>query len=232
MQATAWESTLNAEAKAVRHFPKPEPDLMADTLLHLTQYNAFRGLLNNKMTLVGKVAAFAPELGHEVSMMREEGFRFPIVLQPLEGALPSNLMPTELQKTFSHASWIDFVPFPQMRDNLIRWEGSFSHREFCEDVIGTTFIHSDLFLGRTSAQDPPEVRKRWTVKFEDDSDTTKRGLVIWGDPHLPQNWEATLGFLQKWSWVAQGCDELIMSSNAWRGLRGEEPFCLEADDET
>jgi Domain of unknown function (DUF3425) len=46
------------------------------------------------------------------------------------------------------------------------------------------------------------------------------GMMVWGDPWVPQNWEISEFFIQKWSWVIKGCPEIIMSSNFWRAQRG------------
>lgn len=46
------------------------------------------------------------------------------------------------------------------------------------------------------------------------------GVMVWGDPWLPQNWEVSQLFVHKWSWVIKGCPELLVSSNYWRAHRG------------
>ena len=51
-----------------------------------------------------------------------------------------------------------------------------------------------------------------------------KGLIIWGEPHDTSSWEVTPGFLAKWPWAMEGCDDLIESSNRWRLMRGEEPM--------
>jgi hypothetical protein len=67
------------------------------------------------------------------------------------------------------------------------------------------------------------------VDNDDDGVTAgRRGLIVWGEPHVKQNWEATPEFLKKWSWAVQGCDDLLASSNRWRLARGEEPLSLPA----
>lgn len=48
------------------------------------------------------------------------------------------------------------------------------------------------------------------------------GIMVWGDPWLPQNWEVSESFLQKWSWVVEGCLEILVHSNYWRSRRGLE----------
>lgn len=41
-----------------------------------------------------------------------------------------------------------------------------------------------------------------------------------------KSWEATPGFLAKWTWIVEGCEELVEISNYWRMKRGEEPMRL------
>lgn len=50
------------------------------------------------------------------------------------------------------------------------------------------------------------------------------GLIVWGDPWEPSNWEVSEEFVTKWSWVVRGCWELFKSTNQWRTTRGEEPL--------
>lgn len=46
------------------------------------------------------------------------------------------------------------------------------------------------------------------------------GIMVWGDPWLPQNWEVSQLFVQKWAWVIKGCPEIVIHSNYWRARRG------------
>lgn len=46
------------------------------------------------------------------------------------------------------------------------------------------------------------------------------GMMVWGDPWLPQNWEVSELFARKWAWVIQGCEEILVYSNSWRDRRG------------
>jgi hypothetical protein len=51
-----------------------------------------------------------------------------------------------------------------------------------------------------------------------------RGLILWGEPHIKESWEATPYFFRKWSWVIEGCSELVKISNRWRKGRGQHPL--------
>ncbi|KAF7555942.1 hypothetical protein G7Z17_g1766 [Cylindrodendrum hubeiense] len=75
----------------------------------------------------------------------------------------------------------------------------------------------------------PEPRQPLTLVSGSDADEVtagRKGLIVWGEPHEMQSWEATPGFLTKWSWVVEGCEDLVEISNRWRMKRGEEPMRL------
>lgn len=46
------------------------------------------------------------------------------------------------------------------------------------------------------------------------------GMLVWGDPWMPQNWEVSETFLRKWFWVVNECPEILWSTNHWRMKRG------------
>ena len=52
----------------------------------------------------------------------------------------------------------------------------------------------------------------------------KPSLIIWGDSWDPRAWEVSEGFLRKWSWILEGCEEMLAATNYWRQKRGEKPF--------
>jgi hypothetical protein len=76
-----------------------------------------------------------------------------------------------------------------------------------------------------------DTKTMWTLPLtegrdEDEVTAERKGLIVWGEPYDMRSWEATPGFLAKWSWAVEGCDDLIQSSNRWRQMRGEEPIRL------
>ncbi|PYH55484.1 DAGAT-domain-containing protein, partial [Aspergillus niger CBS 101883] len=85
--------------------------------------------------------------------------------------LPESLRPTALQRLVPHHPWLDFFPFPEMRDRLIvaATAGYLDEDELCRDLMAF-----------------------W--------DTRNSGatLVVWGVPWDPWNWEVTEAFLAKW----------------------------------
>jgi hypothetical protein len=75
----------------------------------------------------------------------------------------------------------------------------------------------------------------WTLpptapRDEDEVTAGRNGLIVWGEPHDRQSWEATPSFLEKWAWAVEGCDELVKCSNRWRLMRGEEPMRLSGSE--
>ena len=113
-------------------------------------------------------------------------------------ALPSALRPTKLQRKIPHHPWIDLLPIPGIRDNLLRAEDSYDDMELCGDLVGF---------------------------FSGSEDRT--ALIVWGDPWDPKGWEVTETFLNHWAWTIRGCSQLLESTNYWRKRRGEKPLKFE-----
>lgn len=131
-----------------------------------------------------------------------------ITIIPPPSSIPPAFYPTLLQRKVVHPFWIDSVPWAQMRDNLIlaatgQGEREFDSDDLCRDMCGGLY---DGF-----------------------NDVESRGVLIWGEPWQPRGWEMTEGFIQKWSWLVRGCDELLEATNQWREERGEGRILLEID---
>ncbi|KAH6645339.1 hypothetical protein BKA67DRAFT_584816 [Truncatella angustata] len=108
--------------------------------------------------------------------------------------LPSGLRPTTLQCTVEHHPWIDLLPLPQLRDNMLRRDvDSFDEGALCR-----------AFTGRG--------HERGT------------GILVWGESWDESGWEVTQGFAQSWGWVIAGCWDLFRSTNTCRAQRGERPL--------
>ncbi|KAL2832829.1 hypothetical protein BDW59DRAFT_138735 [Aspergillus cavernicola] len=206
-------------------FPLP-----ADHLLNLIQLNASRGLSQNKLTLLIFTTYYVP--GHQSTQRTIHPdvlfYGSSLISTALDDCLPGTLIPTQPQLSLIHATWINILPFPRMRENLIKWETCFSHSEFICDIVGHLVDTQRLFSNSVSL---PMVSNRGIpsqmvfLQGEDDEVTSGRnGLIVWGEPYRIESWEATPGFLRKWMWALEGCEELIESSNRWRMVRGEEPI--------
>ncbi|PYI11803.1 hypothetical protein BO78DRAFT_101444 [Aspergillus sclerotiicarbonarius CBS 121057] len=203
---------------------EPQTPLPADNLLHLIYYNVFWGFFQNKILLSQLTIALLP--GPDRVEVVHQGNMYPMysILVPTTPNIPDSLVPTQSQERLIHCSWIDLIPFPRIRENLITWEANFDHSEFVADLIGC-FIEGMAFSPPSSDLDPAATGNMVLLGGEDDEITASRkGLIIWGEPHRAESWEATPGFLRKWSWAVEGCDELIEFSNRWRVSRGEEPM--------
>ncbi|SPO04143.1 uncharacterized protein DNG_06826 [Cephalotrichum gorgonifer] len=108
---------------------------------------------------------------------------------------PKSLRPTALQVSVSHHPWIDLLPLPRLRENILKLidiEG-FDEDELCHDM----------------------------VEFDSEEGPEKAALIIWGDPWDPRGWEASVAFLRKWGWLLTGCPEILEATNYWREKRGE-----------
>jgi hypothetical protein len=114
-----------------------------------------------------------------------------------ETDIPKSLEETSLQRSTRYAEWIDILPSPKMRDNAIRLQHMFTLHELCADLLGG-------LMGRANKVDA--------------------GLIVWSDPWDPSGWEVSEGFLRKWSFLIEGCDDLQRSTNRWREIRGEKPL--------
>ncbi|KAJ6108125.1 hypothetical protein N7523_009448 [Penicillium sp. IBT 18751x] len=204
-----------------RHLPSPP--LSADYLLHLIQYNVFRGLYSNKVTLGQSTVSWTQD--SPPARLDELYHSYSIVL-PIGPGIPQDLDPTPSQMSILHSIWFNLLPFQAMRENLIQWQSSFNHDEFIADLIGDTSTDLLDVLGSQSICSGTEPEVRGLVISGDDDEVTayRNGLIVWGEPHLVDSWEATPGFLRKWAWAVLGCEDLIESTNRWRAVRGEEPL--------
>ncbi|KAH7182010.1 hypothetical protein DER46DRAFT_568590 [Fusarium sp. MPI-SDFR-AT-0072] len=113
----------------------------------------------------------------------------------VKSSCPESLRPTKLQIEIEHHPWVDLLPFPQLRDNMLKGytSGVFDEDELCIDI-----------LGLMSSQDLDDAY-----------------LIVWGEAHDGSSWEVSVGFLRKWGWLLKGCPELVESTNRWRQQRGE-----------
>jgi len=150
-------------------------------------------------------------------------------LYPLKPNIPLSLIPTAFQQTRYHSTWINVIPFPRVRDNLIRYEGRFDPWELMQDLVGNLLNSAQAPRSRDGAvpANISEAPLSLTLSSGSDLDEVtagRKGLIVWGEPYEMRSWEATPGFLAKWAWVAEGCDELVEISNHWRVKRGEEPM--------
>ncbi|KAI1060925.1 hypothetical protein LB507_010037 [Fusarium sp. FIESC RH6] len=197
---------------------------LSDHLLYLINYNAFRGLFFNKVTLSKLVDHFAvgPDRTEKLNIML--GLKKDAICVALGQDMSPHLQPTQLQSEIVHPNWIDLVPIPRMRDNLIMSQDRFNHRLFVNDVIGN--LLEDVMINKYGEGTGPRSRLKLKGKSSDFA-SDRSGMIVWGEPHRMENWEVTSEFLQRWGWAMEGCHELMRATNQWRAVRGEAPLMLE-----
>ena len=169
------------ERSAYRNYMLGSPHV--GQLLSLVQFNVFRAFLSNNSTI-----GFTMEWlqGDSISPFWLSG------PSRLESTCPASMRPTYLQLTVEHHPWLDLLPWPVMRDNiLLALENDWDDTDLCRDLV-------------EFCQEPKELT----------------GFIIWGEPWDPSGWEVTAGFFRKWAWSIRGCPDLLRSTNRWREKRG------------
>ncbi|KAF3394120.1 hypothetical protein F1880_004832 [Penicillium rolfsii] len=194
--------TSRLEYRIHRQFALGSP--RSELLFGLTRLNVIRALHANLNAL-----------GYEPTQMDDEAesnfsISGPKLFQINEAALPPALRPTLIQRSIPHHPWLDLIPIPKMRDNLILAGDSIDDVKLCHDICGNVASKLDA---KRSAEAKGET-----------------GLIVWKDPWDPSGWEVTETFLQNWSWILRDCWDLFRSTNTWRRKRGERLLFSLASD--
>ncbi|PTB67902.1 hypothetical protein BBK36DRAFT_1167201 [Trichoderma citrinoviride] len=167
--------------------------------------------------------------------------------QNLDGtpAIPPSFTPTELQQVVPHPGWIDLLPSPQLRDNLILAIEEFNvdEEDLLADLIGDIFeaigcVYDDESTSSSSSgsEDGKEVGERplgltpeqeYTLRTYTPPCAAETGILSWSDPWEITGWEFTEKFITKWGFLLQGCPDVVAAANNWRVLRGEDPLVVE-----
>ncbi|KAJ4268523.1 hypothetical protein NW762_002586 [Fusarium torreyae] len=107
-------------------------------------------------------------------------------------ALHFDLRPTRQQVLVEHHPFLDVIPFREIRDNIITHMNDMDEDAFFHDSLNHLTCWGSVAGAHT------------------------------GSPWDGRSWEATEGFLQKWSHIVGGEEgELARNSRWWRSLRGE-----------
>jgi len=176
--------------------------LAPDHLIVLIQYNVLRASRYNRDLLLGS-GLFAP------GTLSECDASITHTLPPLASPalLPPALHPTALQRAVPHEDWIDLMPHPAWRDNLIAAAGKYDEEAMWSDCLG------GLFEGF------PADEVEW------------RGVAAWAPSWDVSGWEMSEGFKVRWGWLFRGCEEVVLeATNRWRRQRGEEAMVWEIDE--
>ncbi|KAH7166460.1 hypothetical protein EDB81DRAFT_713027 [Dactylonectria macrodidyma] len=187
-------------------------------LIRLITHNVCRGLVENK-SILRLMASFInavhnPPLPPDVAAGCST-----VVLRTTHQTIPTGLLPTQLQMNSPHPSWMDILPFPEIRNNLIRGQYMFNHRSFLEDLVGDL-----IYIMPPRDPDQEGLMPTTCPRMNQRSQPTHNGngLILWGEPYLKESWEASPQFLAKWAWAVEGCRDLVDVSNGWRTTRGED----------
>ncbi|MCJ1404790.1 hypothetical protein MMC11_008016 [Xylographa trunciseda] len=176
--------------------PSPLPlsfPLSADhCLITLVQYNVVRAIMFN-MSILSMMDHLPLGCGESLQIPR-----FGTIPPDM---IPSDLQSSPLQKSIPHLFWIDAIPFPKVRDNLILMSGKYDSDD----------LFYDLGQGL----------------YEGFDDAERRGYLVWGDPWSLYGWEISEGFVRKWGFLLAGCADVIESANRWREIRGEDRLIVE-----
>jgi hypothetical protein len=174
-----------AYAEYLGQNPRPEH------LLRVVQINVFHALARNAAAL-GLSTLWL--LCESISPLGQIGPPTPLVALP--PSYPDSLAPTPLQATELHHPWIDLLPWPVLRDRILRLcSGNLiDEDDLCHDI----------------------------VEFDTSQGSDKAALIVWGAPWDPKGWEASPAFLRKWGWLLENCAEILEATNYWREKRGEQ----------
>lgn len=155
-----------------------------DHLLSLSRLNVHRAIIDNILAI-----------GMTPAWMKSDDSVSIFNLGPPEvpfDHVPPSLRPSSVQLRVSHHPWLDFFPFPGMRDRLILAGELLDDDDLCHDLMAF-----------------------W------DTRNTGATLLVWGHAWEPQNWEVTESFVRKWKWLLFDSPELLASTNRWRAYRRE-----------
>lgn len=183
------EAVLRAfEAYARYSYMNAQPRL--EFLPILTQLNLTRALLAN-----------VEAMGLSQSQMHDDALSpfntagpLTALMSSRQVSLPQTLRPTSLQVAIPHHPWIDLIPIPPLRDNILKaLTEHLDEESLCQAMSG-----------RTRIQAP--------------------GVRVWRDPWDPSGWEVTEVFVQSYGWLLKDCWTVFESTNRWRVDRGERPL--------
>lgn len=173
------------EAAAYKSYLEGTPKL--EHLLSLSRLNVQRAVRDNIVAIGMTPSWMVDDDSLSIFNLQVPGFT--------EDGIPISLRPTVIQRNVPHHPWLDFFPFPRMRDNLILAGDSFDDAQLCHDM--TAF---------------------W------DNKSVGTAVLVWGQPWDPKNWEVSESFIRKWGWSLEGCSEILQSTNTWRCRRGDAPL--------
>ncbi|KAK7981726.1 hypothetical protein PG988_003964 [Apiospora saccharicola] len=130
-------------------------------------------------------------------------------VQKIFRTLKPDLRPGCEQVTVAHHPFIDCLPFPTLRRNLLVHRAHIDAEQLQFDVIEGLVCWGGAGISKRDSKD-------------------STGCASTGTPWDVRSWEAKGCFLRKYWTLLGGEDgELVRQSEWWRGIRGEEPLRIE-----
>ncbi|OAX79572.1 hypothetical protein ACJ72_06109 [Emergomyces africanus] len=124
-------------------------------------------------------------------------------VQKIFQTLKPDLRPSSHQITIQHHPFIDILPFPTLRNNLITCQGEFDEDEFFYDMLIGLVCWGNGGIGKRDRQ-------------------VSTGFASTGTPWDVRSWEAKVWFLKKyWALLGGEDGELVRQSGWWRSIRGD-----------
>lgn len=130
-------------------------------------------------------------------------------VQRIFKTLKPDLRPSSEQITIKHHPYIDILPFPTLRKNLIAHQEEIDEDGFFQDMLTGLVCWGGAGVGRKDGQD-------------------STGYASTGTPWDVRSWEASVWFLKKY-WTLLGGEEgeLVRQSEWWRSIRGDDAPIVE-----
>ncbi|KAJ5279511.1 Protein of unknown function DUF3425 [Penicillium angulare] len=177
------------ESMALSNYERNSPNV--DHLISVSRFNIQRAIIDNTRAMGMTMKSLQPDDAISIFNLSQPNLMNPIP----EAAIPPSLRPTMRQREIPHHPWLDFFPFPNLRDNLISAQDEIDDDDLCHDLMAF-----------------------W------DTRNTGATLLVWGPSWEPTSWEVTPAFLEKWGFLLRGCGDILRSTNQWRVKRGERPI--------
>ncbi|KIN07518.1 hypothetical protein OIDMADRAFT_47421 [Oidiodendron maius Zn] len=163
------------------HSPELSLPLSSDHLIVLVQYNVWRACFFNIL-----MAGLERLLNADCELVLSKGPTKPI---------PPSLLPTSPQEDVLHPSWIDILPDPKLRDNMILTRGQYNAEMLLADLIGAVCTGTCTSLGST---------ERASSNGPGNEEEERKGLIVWSQPWDINSSEVTPGFLKRWGQLLHG----------------------------
>ena len=123
--------------------------------------------------------------------------------------LKPDLRPSSEQITIRHHPYIDILPFPTLRSNLIAHQEEIDEDEFFHDMLNGLVCWGGAGVGKKDREE-------------------STGYASTGTPWDVRSWEARTWFLKKyWNLLGGEDGELVRQSEWWRNIRGDDMLDME-----